>query len=298
MSTSLLGQLAVLALAGLPALRLTGGARKHTVLVAGGVGYIGSHTVLELLAAGHEVVVVDNLCNSNLECLRRVQELAGREVAFHEVDLRDKAALGAVFAQHKPDSVIHFAGLKAVGESVAKPLLYYQVNVEGTLNLVETMLDAGCRNIVFSSSATVYGEPASVPVDESFPVGACTNPYGFSKFFNEQILRDVAKSHPELNVCLLRYFNPVGAHPSGRIGEDPRGIPNNLMPFLQQVAVGKRDRLSVFGDDYPTHDGTGARCSSPGGTFFAVHWGWSLPGSGLGWGLCLIQRGKTTLSSP
>jgi len=214
---------------------MRGGAQKHKVLVTGGVGYIGSHTVLELLEAGHEVIVVDNLCNSNLECLKRVQALAGRDVAFHNVDIRDTDSLGAVFDQHKPDSVIHFAGLKAVGESVSQPLLYYQVNVQGTLNLIASMLATGCRNIVFSSSATVYGEPASVPVDESFPVGACTNPYGFSKYFNEQILRDCAKAHPELNVCLLRYFNPVGAHPSGRIGEDPRGIPNNLMPYLQQV---------------------------------------------------------------
>jgi UDP-glucose 4-epimerase len=242
-------------------LRLSGGAAAAgpgTVLVTGGVGYIGSHTVLELLEAGYEVVIVDNLCNSNLECLARVQRLAGREAVFHQVDIRDKAALDAVFKQHSIDAVIHFAGLKAVGESVEKPLLYYQVNIEGTLNLVQAMGDAGCRNIVFSSSATVYGDPASVPVTESFPTGP-TNPYGHSKLFNEQILSDLGRSDSRWNVCLLRYFNPVGAHPSGLIGEDPKGIPNNLMPFIQQVAVGKRPHLAVFGSDYPTHDGTGVR---------------------------------------
>ena len=242
-------------------LRLSGGASDSAgqkVLVTGGVGYIGSHTVLELLQAGYDVVVVDNLCNSNIECLRRVQELAGREATFHKIDIRDKEDLSAVFAQYDIGAVIHFAGLKAVGESVAKPLLYYQVNIEGTLNLVQCMRDAGCFNIVFSSSATVYGDPASVPVTESFPTGA-TNPYGSSKLFNEQILSDVAKADQRWNVGLLRYFNPVGAHPSGRIGEDPKGIPNNLMPFIQQVAVGKRPYLSVFGSDYPTHDGTGVR---------------------------------------
>ena len=243
------------------ALRLRGGGTGAT-LVTGGVGYIGSHTVLELLSAGHEVVVVDNLCNSNIECLNRVQQLAGCEIPFYQVDIRDKEALAAVFAKHEIDAVVHFAGLKAVGESVAKPLLYYQVNVEGTLNLVEVMLEAGCRNIVFSSSATVYGEPASVPVTEDFPTGP-TNPYGSSKLFNEQILRDVAASHPDWNVCLLRYFNPVGAHPSGLIGEDPKGIPNNLMPFIQQVAVGKRPHLNVFGSDYPTPDGDPAAPPSP-----------------------------------
>ena len=243
-------------------LRLRGGGPKdkQVVLVTGGVGYIGSHTVLELLQAGYEVVIADNLCNSNIECLKRVQKLAGREATFHKVDIRDKAALSDLFSKYNVGSVIHFAGLKAVGESVAKPLLYYQVNIEGTLNLVQCMDDAGCRNIVFSSSATVYGDPASVPVTESFPTGA-TNPYGSSKLFNEQILTDVAKAPGEnkWNVCLLRYFNPVGAHESGQIGEDPKGIPNNLMPFIQQVAVGKRPHLSVFGSDYNTHDGTGVR---------------------------------------
>jgi len=238
-------------------LRFSGGASKQ-VLVTGGVGYIGSHTVLELLQAGYDVVVADNLCNSNLECLRRVQNLAGREVVFHQIDIRDKAALASVFAKHDVGAVIHFAGLKAVGESVSQPLLYYQVNVEGTLNLVETMDAAGCRNIVFSSSATVYGDPASVPVTEDFPTGP-TNPYGHSKLMNEQILSDVAQADERWNVCLLRYFNPVGAHPSGEIGEDPKGIPNNLMPFIQQVAVGKRPHLAVFGSDYPTEDGTGVR---------------------------------------
>ena len=256
-----------------PGLRLRGGrsggplgrlpgvnllAEQKEVLVTGGVGYIGSHTVLELLQANYRVVIVDNLCNSNLACLERVQKIAGKEVAFHNVDIRDKEGLAAVFAQHSVGAVIHFAGLKAVGESVAQPLMYYQVNVEGTLNLLEAMDDAGVGDIVFSSSATVYGDPATVPVTESFPTGP-TNPYGHSKLFNEQILRDFAASRPEWNVCLLRYFNPVGAHPSGMIGEDPKGIPNNLMPYIQQVAVGKRPHLAVFGDDYPTADGTGVR---------------------------------------
>lgn len=232
--------------------------QKKTVLVTGGVGYIGSHTVLELLTAGYEVIVADNLCNSNLKCLQRVEKLAGRTAKFYKVDIRDKEAMASLFADHRIDSVIHFAGLKAVGESVAKPLLYYQVNVQGTLNLIEVMKDAGCNNIVFSSSATVYGDPASVPVTEDFPTGP-TNPYGHSKLFNEQILSDFAAANPEMNVGLLRYFNPVGAHPSGEIGEDPKGIPNNLMPFIQQVAVGKRPHLSIFGSDYPTPDGTGVR---------------------------------------
>ena len=214
--------------------------------------------MLELLQAGYDVVVVDNLCNSNLECLRRVEELAGRTATFVQLDIRDKDALRGVFAQHDVEAVIHFAGLKAVGESVSHPLLYYQVNVQGTLSLVEAMNEAGCHNIVFSSSATVYGDPASVPVTEDFPTGP-TNPYGSSKLFNEHILSDVASSDARWNVCLLRYFNPVGAHPSGQIGEDPKGIPNNLMPFIQQVAVGKRPHLNVFGSDYPTHDGTGVR---------------------------------------
>lgn len=240
------------------ALQLRGGAEGKTVLVTGGVGYIGSHTVLELLNAGYEVIVVDNLCNSNLKCLRRVEALAGRTATFYNVDIRDKEGLAAVFAGHKVDSVIHFAGLKAVGESVAQPLMYYQVNVQGTLNLVEVMQGAGCSDIVFSSSATVYGDPATVPVTEDFPTGP-TNPYGHSKLYNEQILSDFATANAEWNVCLLRYFNPVGAHPSGQIGEDPKGIPNNLMPFIQQVAVGKRPHLSIFGSDYPTEDGTGVR---------------------------------------
>jgi len=245
---------------GRAALRLSGGADagSKSILVTGGVGYIGSHTVLELLQAGYDVVVVDNLCNSNLECLRRVEELAGRTATFVQLDIRDKDALRGVFAQHDVEAVIHFAGLKAVCESVSHPLLYYQVNVQGTLSLVEAMNEAGCHNIVFSSSATVYGDPASVPVTEDFPTGP-TNPYGSSKLFNEHILSDVASSDARWNVCLLRYFNPVGAHPSGQIGEDPKGIPNNLMPFIQQVAVGKRPHLNVFGSDYPTHDGTGVR---------------------------------------
>lgn len=241
------------------ALRLRRGRKKNeVVLVTGGNGYIGSHTVLELLQADYDVVVVDNLCNSNLECLRRVEKLAGRQAKFHNVDIRNKGTLSKIFKKYNVSSVIHFAGLKAVGESVASPLLYYQVNIGGTVNLLQVMAEAGCHNIVFSSSATVYGDPAKVPVTEDFPTGA-TNPYGSSKLFNEQILTDLAKSDERWNVCLLRYFNPVGAHPSGQLGEDPKGIPNNLMPFIQQVAVGKRPFLSIFGSDYPTKDGTGVR---------------------------------------
>ena len=221
------------------------------VLVTGGAGYIGSHTCLELLQAGIHVVVLDNLCNSREESLRRVGEITGQAVGFFEVDLRDREALGEIFSQGRFDAVIHFAGLKAVGESVAQPLEYYDNNVQGTLTLCQVMAEAGVRNLVFSSSATVYGDPASVPIREDFPVGA-TNPYGRSKLFIEEILRDLHVSDPRWNIALLRYFNPVGAHESGRIGEDPNGIPNNLMPYVAQVAVGRREYLNVWGNDYPT----------------------------------------------
>ena len=230
------------------------------VLVTGGAGYIGSHTVLEMLQAGDEVVVLDNLYNASPEALQRVQKLTGKEVQLLKVDLLDRPGLDAVFNGGGFDAVIHFAGLKAVGESVAKPLLYYENNITGTVNLLHAMggAEPPCKNIVFSSSATVYGDPASVPVTESFPTSA-TNPYGRTKLFIEHILKDVHKSDASWNIILLRYFNPVGAHKSGEIGEDPKGIPNNLMPYIQQVAVGKRPHLAVFGDDYPTADGTGVR---------------------------------------
>jgi len=228
------------------------------VLVTGGAGYIGSHTCVEMLGSGHDLVVVDNLCNSKEESLRRVRALAGRDFGFVQADLRDRAALDGIFAAQSIDAVIHFAGLKAVGESVQLPLEYYDNNVSGTITLCRAMAAAGVKNIVFSSSATVYGDPASVPIREPFPLSA-TNPYGRSKLFIEEILRDLHVADPAWNVVLLRYFNPVGAHPSGRIGEDPNGIPNNLMPFVAQVAVGKLPKLRVFGDDYPTPDGTGVR---------------------------------------
>ena len=228
------------------------------VLVTGGAGFIGSHTVVELLQAGHDVVVVDNLSNSSPVALQRVAEIAGRAPVFEQVDIRDREGLDRVFAKHRPQAVVHFAGLKAVGESVAMPLSYYQNNVAGTATLCEAMAAAGVKQLVFSSSATVYGSPASLPIREDFPLGA-TNPYGRSKLFIEEMLRDLHTSDPDWRIALLRYFNPVGAHPSGRIGEDPQGIPNNLFPFITQVAVGTRPKLSVFGGDYPTPDGTGVR---------------------------------------
>lgn len=228
------------------------------VLVTGGAGYIGSHTCLELLNAGHDVIVVDNLSNSKEEALRRVQALAGRSLAFYKVDLLDAAGLDAIFTAEQVDAVIHFAGLKAVGESVSIPLRYFHNNVTGTLNLCQVMQAHEVRDLVFSSSCTVYGDPATVPVTEDFPLSA-TNPYGRSKLFIEEILRDLWRSDPRWNIILLRYFNPVGAHPSGHIGEDPNGIPNNLMPYAAQVAVGKLPILRVFGNDYPTPDGTGVR---------------------------------------
>ena len=228
------------------------------ILVTGGAGYIGSHTCLELLQAGHEVVVVDNLSNSKEESLKRIQEISGKSLEFHRVDLLDREALDRVFADADIDAVIHFAGLKAVGESVKIPLSYYHNNITGTLILCELMGKYGVKNLVFSSSATVYGDPATVPITEDFPLGS-TNPYGRTKLMIEEILRDWHASDSSLNIALLRYFNPIGAHKSGRIGEDPNGIPNNLIPFISQVAVGKLLKLRVFGNDYPTPDGTGVR---------------------------------------
>lgn len=231
----------------------------QTILVTGGAGYIGSHTVLQLLEAGQDVIVLDNLCNSSQESLLRVAELTGKQARFIEGDIRDAQKLATIFAENKVDAVIHFAGLKAVGESVEMPLNYYNNNVYGTLILCEAMQKAGVKNIVFSSSATVYGDPVSLPLREDMPTGHPTNPYGMSKLMVEHVLQDLFKSDPSWNIAILRYFNPAGAHPSGRIGENPNGIPNNLMPFITQVATGKREFLSVFGNDYNTHDGTGVR---------------------------------------
>jgi len=231
----------------------------NKILVTGGAGYIGSHTCAELLAAGYELVVVDNFSNSKPTSLERVQKISGKSLVFHQADVRNRNALREIFKQHAVQSVIHFAGLKAVGESVEQPLRYYDNNVSGTVALCEVMAEFGVRNIVFSSSATVYGDPHAVPIHEDFPVGGTTNPYGTSKLMVEQILRDLHVSDPAWRIGILRYFNPVGAHESGLIGEDPNGIPNNLMPFIAQVAVGRRDFLRVFGEDYPTPDGTGVR---------------------------------------
>ncbi|GAO34659.1 UDP-galactose-4-epimerase [Sulfuricella sp. T08] len=232
--------------------------KNPKILITGGAGYIGSHTCLVLLEAGFDVAVVDNLCNSSREALRRVEGITGKKISFHEADVRDGAALSTIFEAEKPQAVIHFAGLKAVGESVEKPLEYYDNNISGTLTLLLAMRKAGVRQIVFSSSATVYGNPATVPIREDFPLSA-TNPYGRSKLIIEDVLRDLVLSDPSWKVALLRYFNPVGAHESGLIGEDPNGIPNNLMPFVSQVAVGRRPHLNVFGGDYLTPDGTGVR---------------------------------------
>jgi len=228
------------------------------ILVTGGAGYIGSHTVLELLEYGKQVIVVDNLSNSKFESLNRVQKLTGREIAFYETDLLNKNDLEQVFHEHRIEAVIHFAGLKAVGESVKIPLDYYQNNLTGTLNLLEVMQRHAVKQLVFSSSATVYGDPATVPITEDFPTSA-TNPYGRSKLIIEEMLRDLYASDKTWDIMLLRYFNPVGAHQSGRIGEDPADIPNNLMPYISQVAVGKLEKLPVYGDDYDTPDGTGIR---------------------------------------
>ena len=230
------------------------------ILVTGGAGFIGSHTLVELLQAGHEAVVVDNLCNSSRVSLERVKEITGKDVKFYEMDIRDVDAWEKMFEREKSfDATIHFAALKAVGESTRIPLKYYANNLGGTFTMLEVLSRHGCKNIVFSSSATVYGQPASVPIREDFPTPGCTNPYGWTKQMMEQIFRDVQKADPEWNVILLRYFNPIGAHPSGLIGEDPNGIPNNLLPYVSQVAIGKLQRLSVFGNDYPTPDGTGIR---------------------------------------
>ena len=235
------------------------------ILVTGGAGYIGSHTLVELLAAGHSAVVVDNLCNSSREALRRVEKISGKKVPFFEADIRDRAALEKVFAENSFDCCLHFAGLKAVGESVVKPWEYYENNVYGTLILTDVMRKHGCKNIIFSSSSTVYGDPDVIPVTEETPKKECTNPYGKTKSMLEDILSDLNAADVKTgaakpwNVVLLRYFNPIGAHPSGLIGEDPSGIPNNLMPYITQVAVGKRDKLHVFGNDYDTPDGTGVR---------------------------------------
>ena len=229
------------------------------ILVTGGAGYIGSHTCVELQNAGYDVVVLDNLSNASEKSLDRVEALTGKKVTFYKGDILDRDILNKIFAEQKIDSCIHFAGLKAVGESVAKPWEYYNNNIAGTLTLVDVMRQNGCKNIIFSSSATVYGDPAEIPITENCPKGQCTNPYGWTKSMMEQIMTDVQKANPDMNVILLRYFNPVGAHESGRIGEDPKGIPNNLMPYISQVAVGKLEKLGVFGDDYDTPDGTGVR---------------------------------------
>ena len=230
-----------------------------TILVTGGAGYIGSHTLVELASAGFDFVVLDNLCNSSSVSLERVQAITGKSVEFVQGDIRDAGLLQQVFARYPISAVVHFAGLKAVGESVAQPLRYYDNNVHGSQVLLQAMADAGVFNMVFSSSATVYGDPGEMPISEQCPVGCPTNPYGRSKLMVEDILRDLALSDPRWRVAVLRYFNPVGAHESGAIGEDPNGIPNNLLPFITQVAVGKLPQLSVFGGDYPTHDGTGVR---------------------------------------
>lgn len=230
-----------------------------SILVTGGAGYIGSHTVVELVNAGFGVVVVDNLCNSSSESLKRVEEITGKSVTFYEADVNDRDALRKIFENEDIESCIHFAGLKAVGESVEKPWEYYNNNVSGTLVLLDVMMEFNVKNIVFSSSATVYGTPAQIPITENCPKGEITNPYGQTKSMVEQILSDIQKSDSEWSVILLRYFNPIGAHKSGRIGENPNGIPNNLMPYITQVAVGRLEKLGVFGNDYPTHDGTGVR---------------------------------------
>lgn len=229
------------------------------VLVTGGAGYIGSHTVVELQNAGYDVVVLDNLSNSNEKSLQRVEKITGKKVPFYKADILDRESLDLIFEKEKIESCIHFAGLKAVGESVAKPWEYYENNIAGTLTLVDVMRKHGVKNIIFSSSATIYGDPAIIPITEDCPKGQCTNPYGWTKSMLEQILTDIQKADPEWNTVILRYFNPIGAHKSGTIGENPNGIPNNLMPYITQVAVGKLKELGVFGNDYDTPDGTGVR---------------------------------------
>ena len=229
------------------------------VLLAGGAGYIGSHTCVELLEAGHSVVVADNYSNSCPEAIRRVEEITGKSVKLYEADVCDSEATDRIFSENRIDAVIHFAGLKAVGESVAKPVMYYRNNIDSTLTLLECMKKHGVKRFIFSSSATVYGTPKEVPLVETMPTGSPTNPYGWTKLMMEQILTDTANADPEMSIVILRYFNPIGAHKSGRIGEDPNGIPNNLMPYITQVAAGRLEQLGVFGDDYPTKDGTGVR---------------------------------------
>lgn len=229
------------------------------ILLTGGAGFIGSHTIVELDNAGYEVVVVDNFVNSKKESLERVAQIIGKQVPYYKTDIRDREALEAVFSENQFDAVIHFAGLKAVGESVAKPLEYYENNMSGTFVLLDVMRTHGCKNIIFSSSATVYGDPAIIPITEECPKGQCTNPYGQTKSMLEEVLKDVQRADTEWNVVLLRYFNPIGAHASGLIGENPNGIPNNLMPYITQTAIGIRKELGVFGNDYDTPDGTGVR---------------------------------------
>ena len=228
-------------------------------LLTGGAGYIGSHTAVAMLEAGHEVAVVDNYYNSSPEAIRRVEQITGKTVALYEADVADKDAMLKILSSEMPDCIIHFAGLKAVGESCEKPVMYYRNNIDSTLTLLETMKRHNVNRFIFSSSATVYGTPKTVPLVETMPTGTPTNPYGWTKLMMEQILSDTANANPEMSIVILRYFNPIGAHKSGRIGEDPNGIPNNLMPYITQVAAGRLPQLGVFGDDYPTHDGTGVR---------------------------------------
>ena len=230
-----------------------------SVLVTGGAGFIGSHTCVELLEAGYDVIILDNLCNSKSKSVERIEEITGKKVKFYKCDIRDRAGLDEIFAENSVDAVIHFAGLKAVPESCQKPLMYYENNISGTVTLLQAMNDAGCKCIVFSSSATVYGDSNTVPFKEDMPEGNTTNPYGTTKLYIERILKDLCASDPDWHVCILRYFNPIGAHESGMIGEAPNGIPNNLMPYITQVAVGKREKLSIYGNDYDTPDGTGVR---------------------------------------
>ncbi len=230
-----------------------------TILVTGGAGYIGTHTIVELIKSGHSVVVVDNLCNSSEIALQRVEKITGTSIPFYQADIRDKDALSSILDKYSVNACIHFAGLKAVGESVSKPQEYYDNNITGTLNLVSALNEHGVKNIIFSSSATVYGEPQTIPITEECPKGICTNPYGWTKWMIEQILTDMHTADDSWNIVLLRYFNPIGAHESGLIGENPNGIPNNLMPYITQVAVGKRECLHIFGNDYDTPDGTGVR---------------------------------------
>lgn len=229
------------------------------VLLAGGAGYIGSHTCVELINSGHDVIIADNFSNSCPEAVARVEEITGRKIPLYEADVCDKTAVDKIFSENKIDAVIHFAGLKAVGESCEKPVEYYRNNIDSTLTLLETMKKYGVNNFIFSSSATVYGTPKTVPLVETMPTGTPTNPYGWTKLMMEQILTDTANANPDMSIVILRYFNPIGAHESGRIGEDPNGIPNNLMPYITQVAAGRLKCLGVFGNDYPTHDGTGVR---------------------------------------